>query len=427
MRLKFLITGDGNSLNNGVMAMALSLYCGLEKIYPNSEFGIFSAFSFEEDKIRYGEFKGVRVIRQSWLRKRNEKKNIIISILRLILFYFKCLFFKRVSKSINNEAIEWYKNCDIVLDISGDSVSDDYGKRSTLFQLITLFFASIFEKKIVLVAQSIGPFNYFVTKKISKYVLNRATCIILREKISYDILKKMNIKPKLYLNSDLAFILKPEKDEKVNDILIKEGINLESNKKTLGVSLSYLLASKLNFSNGDIHMTFVKRFSRMIDRITERFNVNIIFIPHVTISYNNDRDISEKVVENIKRRKNIFIIKKDYNAKELKGIIGRCDLFVAARMHAGIAAISQMIPTIVLSYNHKTLGIFRDYMRLDDLVIDVKGKEVLKELEYKIVKYLNKNNCENNCVLLEKIEKSVILQKEKSLESFEIIKKVVST
>jgi len=426
MRLKFLITGDGNSLNNGVMAMALSLYCGLEKIYPNSEFGIFSAFSFEEDKIRYGEFKGVRVIRQSWLKKRNEKKNIIISVLRLVLFYFKCLFFKRVSKSIDDEAIEWYKNCDIVLDISGDSISDDYGKRSTLLQLITLFFAGIFEKKIVLVAQSIGPFNYFITRKISRYVLNRVTCIILREKISYNILKKMNIKPRLYLNSDLAFILEPENNNKVDDILIKEGINLISSKKTLGISLSYLLASKLNFSNNDISTTFVKKFSKMIDKITERFDANIIFIPHVTISYNNDRDISEKIVENIKRKENIFIIKKDYNAKELKGIIGRCDLFVTARMHAGIAAISQMIPTIVLSYNHKTIGIFRDYMGLADLVIDVKTKQcekVLKELEYNIVKYLSNNNY----ALLKKIKESMVLQKKESLENFKIINEIIST
>ena len=45
-------------------------------------------------------------------------------------------------------------------------------------------------------------------------------------------------------------------------------------------------------------------------------------------------------------------------AGELKYIIGQCDFFIGARMHSGIAAASQFVPTVVLAYSPKARGVF---------------------------------------------------------------------
>ncbi|NIN03283.1 MAG: polysaccharide pyruvyl transferase, partial [Hydrotalea flava] len=44
---------------------------------------------------------------------------------------------------------------------------------------------------------------------------------------------------------------------------------------------------------------------------------------------------------------------------ELKGIIGRCDLFIGARMHSNIASISMHVPTVALAWSHKYHGIMK--------------------------------------------------------------------
>ena len=48
------------------------------------------------------------------------------------------------------------------------------------------------------------------------------------------------------------------------------------------------------------------------------------------------------------------LIEEELSPNQLKGIISEFDLFVGARMHSCIAALSQGVPTIAISYSHKS-------------------------------------------------------------------------
>ena len=52
-------------------------------------------------------------------------------------------------------------------------------------------------------------------------------------------------------------------------------------------------------------------------------------------------------------------ITREYDATEIKGIISQCDLFVGARMHSCIAAISMGVPTVAIASSYKTFGLMR--------------------------------------------------------------------
>jgi colanic acid/amylovoran biosynthesis protein len=56
---------------------------------------------------------------------------------------------------------------------------------------------------------------------------------------------------------------------------------------------------------------------------------------------------------------NAIAISGDYTPDILKGIISRCRLYMGARMHANIAAMSSGIPTLAIAYSHKTAGIMQ--------------------------------------------------------------------
>ena len=56
-------------------------------------------------------------------------------------------------------------------------------------------------------------------------------------------------------------------------------------------------------------------------------------------------------------------------ADQTKYVIGLCDVFVGARMHACIAALSQGIPAIGIAYSRKFAGVFETF-GVEALVFD---------------------------------------------------------
>jgi len=83
-------------------------------------------------------------------------------------------------------------NC--VLDLSGDTISDDYGKL-TIFGLLydVIIYKCLLKKPYIIYAQSLAPFNSILTKIAAKLAFNLIDLIIVREKITAQYLKNLGI------------------------------------------------------------------------------------------------------------------------------------------------------------------------------------------------------------------------------------------
>jgi len=55
----------------------------------------------------------------------------------------------------------------------------------------------------------------------------------------------------------------------------------------------------------------------------------------------------------------IGVVRGQYSPSEIKYIIGSCDFFIGARMHACIAALSQGIPAVAIAYSDKFTGVMQ--------------------------------------------------------------------
>ena len=60
------------------------------------------------------------------------------------------------------------------------------------------------------------------------------------------------------------------------------------------------------------------------------------------------------------------ILIEDQSCDKLKYYISKCDVMIAARTHASIAAYSQCIPTLVIGYSVKSKGIASDLFGTDE-------------------------------------------------------------
>jgi polysaccharide pyruvyl transferase WcaK-like protein len=96
----------------------------------------------------------------------------------------------------------------------------------------------------------------------------------------------------------------------------------------------------------------------VIDWLIEKYRADIILIPHVVQVNRDDFEMANELREVVKNKEFVSIVDKTRNALELKGIISHCDLILASRMHASIAALSTGVPVVGIAYSHKMKGIF---------------------------------------------------------------------
>ena len=204
--------------------------------------------------------------------------------------------------------------------------------------------------------------NYWLNKKGTKTVLwgaslteellsaqvmedlNRYALICVREQLSYDLLKKHGVRTELVLAPDPAFTLE------VQDTPWPDGKN---HNNVVGINISHFATEAKGVEN----------YRNLIRWILENTDMEIAMIPHVVFPQdpgNNDLLNIYKLLDLIPESDRIFVVDGNYNCSQLKSLISKCRFFVGARTHATIAAYSTCVPTLVVGYSTKSIGIARD-------------------------------------------------------------------
>ena len=125
----------------------------------------------------------------------------------------------------------------------------------------------------------------------------------------------------------------------------------------------------------------VSKFRKATSKIDISIINELVNLGHNILSFEIDLTSDKLLNNSVKLEKLalsekpdiIFLLKGNHDQNEIKYIIGLCDYFIGSRMHACIAALSQMIPAVGLAYSKKFLGVF-DSIGVDDLVIDLRTK-----------------------------------------------------
>lgn len=166
--------------------------------------------------------------------------------------------------------------------------------------------------------------------------------ITVRERLSYDMLMKAGITENVMLVSDPAFELDTSEDESSSCIKDKHGV--------VGINLSPLIMSCEASEN-----IVLKNYTRLVEHILSSSDMDIALIPHVVWEGNDDKK-AIAALKQIFPSSRVAVI-EDTDCTSLKGAISRCRFFIGARTHSTIAAYSHCIPTLVVGYSVKALGI----------------------------------------------------------------------
>lgn len=378
--MKILITGHDTFHNKGCQALIYTTTEIIKQVFPNATFTI---FSWEPDYDQANLDNSA--IECKFIQHRFQTNEFSLRN-RLWLAINNC--------GIRTDRIIWVKpsfynaikSCDLMV-VSGGDILGDYGDEAVKHYFLPIAVAKALKKPVYIFAQSISPYKSDKLLKFARYYLNKVDLITVREKISYEYLKSINIKAPYYITADPAFLLKPSSEERLKEILDTEGIILDS-PLTVGISVSETLTK---WSGAD-QSHFLRIMASVCDTVLRKYNSKLIFVPHVTYDNNpnnDDRIIGENIWNEMKEKKSAYLIKGDYSCRELKAVIGKCDLFIGARTHATIASASQLLPTLALAYSIKAFGIMDDVLDKETCAYDIR-KVTYDDLLGKII-YLIEN------------------------------------
>lgn len=283
--------------------------------------------------------------------------------------FFRNLLHLNFQILIRGRKLERFSNSDVILDFNGDIFPSDVHFSRVLIQTLEILTIRQLGVPIIEFVSSPGPFNTRFTRVISKLMFNGISVFTNREPISSERLKQIGIKKTPIVNTACpAFLLEPASEERVKEILLQENIDTK-NRPLIGITLAgYNLISQRTWGT-PMNFDDLSLFVPMINYLLDDLDANVFLLPHVyrmnPYTYAGehingpDQDILlhlYKMVNGDKYNGRLRLVEGKYTASEAKGVIGQCDLYISGRLHAGVAALSQGIPTIMLAYGHKHRG-----------------------------------------------------------------------
>lgn len=107
------------------------------------------------------------------------------------------------------------------------------------------------------------------------------------------------------------------------------------------------------------------------DMLAERGPV-IFFSLSTRMPPGDDRDACEWIVRRMKHPECAHIVRGEYSAAELMGMLGRLDHYVSTRLHGYALAVGAGVPTIAVEFHPKMRGLAQE-LGIEDWVIPFKG------------------------------------------------------
>lgn len=259
-----------------------------------------------------------------------------------------------------------YKNADFILDIGqGDSFADIYGKGRFDWIFSQYRLGMKYHKPYCILPQTIGPFKDPKIREQAKRGIEYASCVMVRDKQSYDYVKELLPEKEVTEIIDVAFFM-PFKRKTFDKSRVHVGLNISALLWHGGYTRNNQFGLKTDYPS--LVRDIIKYFLAQ-DGIT------LHLIPHVVGAdrgVENDYAVSFDLCEEF-NTPNLVLSPLFLDPISAKNYIAGMDFFMGARMHSTIAAFSSGVPVVPMAYSRKFNGLFSDTLQYPH-VADMKAQ-----------------------------------------------------
>lgn len=227
----------------------------------------------------------------------------------------------------------WLRQFDAVLDTgAGDSFTDIYGRNRFARMAYTQLAARRVGLPVVLLPQTIGPFDDKLNRVVARRALKRASVVVTRDHTSESYARSLGRKD-VIRSTDLVFSLPSVQQPKSRDVVL---------------NVSGLLWGS------DKHVDSKKYRNYVNDFITELVSRgrHVSLLPHVLDNSTPDNDmIPIRELERTRHGEVDVLIPESLD--EARRAVASASLVVGSRMHACLNALSVGTPAVPWAYSRK--------------------------------------------------------------------------
>lgn len=225
---------------------------------------------------------------------------------------------------------------DAIIDCCGYAYTDEWGPANALRLSSELLEYSSPHTKVMLLPQTLGPFQCVKTQEAMKSIIEKAHCVYARDNVSLrhaqhlhptyahhvhyapDITVLINGTQSLHLPGNIAII------PNVHMYRLPAG-------KSAYITLLQRVYSSLLVRG---HTPFLMTHDHIDDAFIAEFSA--MFMPNIPILFEED-------------------------ALAMKGVVSQCSAVISSRFHGILNAVSQGVPTLGTAWNYKFNALFAEY------------------------------------------------------------------
>jgi len=262
------------------------------------------------------------------------------------------------------------KEADLLLSGGGSLLQDVTGRRSLYYYLGVIFLAQLLKKPVAYYAQGIGPLRSPSSRRLVKWVSNRAELITVRDEESARLLAAMGVnRVPIRLTADPVFGLDPARMALpgAGELWEREGIEPAPVKVALAVR---------KWPPAGLE----ESLAEICRALTEQ-GCQVVLWP---FHYPADQAYSRSLTRYLDGR--AVVLKQNYNLPQMLALAGEFDLVVGMRLHALILAVLMGVPCAGLAYDPKVEALLRELEqpligRVDELKPGEAGRRAAAVLE----------------------------------------------
>lgn len=234
---------------------------------------------------------------------------------------------KAVKRFDLKSVVDTIKNCDVLISGGGSLLQDVTSLKSLIYYAFVIALGLLFNKKVIIFAQGIGPLNSDLAKNIVKNLLKYCQIVTVRDEKSLNLLNLLGVEAKLVCDPIYSLDIPSTENEGVVGIQLRD---FKTMNEELLQKLALLLVTK--FENKKIEIFSLQKtqdfeLSKHFERILKSFNP----------------DMQTEIVED-------DIINRLSNLEYLIGM----------RFHAVLVALKAGVKTCAINYDVKVEKIATD-------------------------------------------------------------------
>jgi polysaccharide pyruvyl transferase WcaK-like protein len=224
----------------------------------------------------------------------------------------------------------------------------------------------------VVLGQSFGPFNGWLGSWMARRILGRASALLVRERLSYDVLARLGVDPKkVAVIPDLAFWLVPEHSARVRQIIARLGVG----EKQFWAVTVRIWPVGTDAASQVRRRRYLDEMAKLISQVLqEGLTPSVVLVVHTKgpLEVEKDSIPTRELLDRLAHwRQRVFLIDEDLTPAELVALYSYADFMIGTRFHSVIFSLVAGTPAFALSYfGPKADGIMTQF-GLKDLCVDV--------------------------------------------------------